>query len=431
MKQMDSGFGLETIAKPVVKELRKTRDTVAQVSADPESKRTSGGEEGRVEKEKLRLAYMNDPLLFNGINEITRTIFSGNWEFTDAPDNVLEFFNEFRNGSNLDTMFEDCVRYFFIYGDSWMEKVKNENRSKIVDVALINSEEMDYKKEGGAVMLDEKNNPTMYVQTLPRSVDGKRKIDLEAADVIHFKFNAVGDGFYGIGLIEPIYRISLSKVNMEDGLTEVTIRLAYPKYWGKVGDKMHEPTPDHISELLDELTEVDYQSVIVTPYFYDIGILEPKQIHILREHLEYLNDQECAGMGVPKPYVTMRGEKLNKATLDNLNDDFERNIRDYQRKFARHMEQELFKLIAEEQGFDEYPLIKWGRVDLDSVDNRAVRLVNYVKNGLISAQEVEKAVSIESIIREEEGLPQLTGDKKETPKDETDGEEDGETDGKT
>jgi len=383
------------------KEMVDMGKTVAAISAGvPESKRSFDSTIKHLDKEKLRDAYMTDAVLYNGINEKVRIMFTAGFEFGDLKSNkVKEFYNDFRDNSDFDEVFEDCVRFYFIYSDSWMEKVKS--KKYIDNVALINPETMEYKKVGGQPELDAKGHPVGYIQKLTTPTpQGEYEIPLKAEDVIHFNFFGVADMFYGLGDIEPIYNLSFSKVNMETGLGEVTLRLAYPKYYAQLGDEMHEPTQEQIDELAGDLATLDYESTLTVPYFYQVKILEPTRAHILREHLDYFIDQEITGLGVPKPYVTNGGESTNRATLGNLNDNFERTTRDYQRKFGRKIEKELLKPMAEEQGFKEYPKIIWGRLDLDSIDAKADRLAKYGKNGYIVPD-----LELENRLREEESLP--------------------------
>jgi len=379
--------------------------TVASVdSGTPESKRSLDTTIKHLDKTKLRDAYMNDAVLYNGINEKVRIMFAAGYEFGDLKSKkIKEFYDDFRDNSDFDEVFPDCARFYFIYSDSWMEKVKGRSK-KIENVALINSESMDYKKVGGQPELNNQGKPVGYIQKLTTPTpEGEYEIPLEAKEVIHFDFFGVGDMFYGLGDIEPIYNLSLSKVNMENGLGEVTLRLAYPKYYAQLGDDMHEPTQEQIDELAADLASLDYESTLTVPYFYQVKILEPSRAHILREHLDYFIDQEITGLGVPKPYVTNGGDATNRATLGNLNDNFERTIRDYQRKFGRKIEKELLKPMAEEQGFKEYPKIIWGRLDLDSIDAKADRLAKYGKHGYIVPD-----MGLENKLRAEEDLPLRT-----------------------
>jgi hypothetical protein len=360
----------------------------------------------RVKKSELELTYIHNPVVFNGINKAVQTIMSADRRIRAKNPKVREFFENFTanlgNSGSLITWEELLTQIFkhqCIFGGAFVENIFNKRGNRIVDWDIIDSKKIDYAKDSnGNVLFDKFGSPLGYTMLVPMSVDipeSKLKnipsevalpchsFFIPAEKIAHIKLYSVGDGIYPVGLIEPIYKTSLRKLNMEDALANATYRHGFPVFHAKLGDQSHEPTPQQIQNMLKVLKDLNFKNEIATPYYYDIQILESKKAEKLREHLEYYKEQEIAGLGIPRPYVTGAGSDENRSVLDNMSNLFELTLRDIINITSASIRRFMFAPLAEKEGFDEVPYLEWDIIGVDEIDKKTKRIMSYIENGII------------------------------------------------
>lgn len=300
---------------------------------NPKTKKTTPAVP-RVSMLELELNYLHNPVISNGINKIVQTIMSGEHVIAAKDKRVLSYFNNFvenlgSSGSYItwEEILSLTYKYQCIYGWSWIENIFNEKGNRIVDWDIIDPKTMDYARESNDRMaLDKFSRPLGYVQSLPydfplsnsetrlpEHVRGKVMLPnnglfLEPKQIALIKMFKIGDGFYPIGLVEPAYKASLRKLNIEEALANAIWRHGFPIFLAKLGDDNHAPTPQLIQSILEKMRDASHKQEMAVPYYYDISILESKKSEKLREHLEYFRQQEVTALGIPMPYATGGGE---------------------------------------------------------------------------------------------------------------------------
>lgn len=374
----------------------------------------------RVDKDKLEQLYISDAIIFNSINKLVQVIMSAGFKLIGDKKSV-EFFNEFLSNigakggeyewqSLLDTIF----RHLFVYGNAWIELIYNKRGTHIVDLDFIDPKRMDFVRNSmGQIIVDKFNNPAGYTLKLPPNIVAENKfkppegalmppnsIFIPPERVAHFTLYTIGDGFDGIGLIEPIYKTALRKANMEEALANSWWLTGFPLKKGKVGDINHEPTEEQMRKMAETIKNLDYKSSIVVPYYADVEILEAKRPEKLKEQLSYFIDEEIAGLGVPKAYATGSGEATNRSTLNSQEYLMKIALKDVTTKVCKTIEQKIFRTVAEQNKLETYPLMKWGEIAIEELDSKASRLAKYVKYGIVKPDK-----NIETLIRKEENLP--------------------------
>jgi len=377
----------------------------------------------RIKKSELELAYMKNPLIFNSINKLVQTIMSARHYFKAKDPAVKAWFDKFAESignSGSDITWDELLTYIFkylcIYGDVHIENVYNKRGTRIVDWDLIDPKRIDYAKNSDQqVVFDENNKPLGYTLILPGNVqlphgltrDTPSSVSLPgngffipADKIAHLKLYTVGDGIYPIGLIEPIYPTSLRKLNIEEALANAIYRHGFPTYHAKLGDLNHTPTPAQIKNMLDMLKDVNFRQELVTPYYYDLSILESKKSEKLKEHLEYYKEQEIAGLGMPRPYATGTGSNENRSVLDNMSNLFQLTLTDLIKTTTAAIRKYMLAPIAKLEGFNEVPELEWEIVGVDQLDRKADRLIKYVNAGILSASDPK----IAEFVREVEKL---------------------------
>jgi len=378
----------------------------------PKSLKNSEEESDRVSPEELELTYMHNPIVFNSINKITQTIMSASHEIKAKNPEVQKFFRDFTRSLGMrgsEITWEELLSQVFqnqcIYGKSFTENIFNITGDKIVDWDTLDVKRMDYAKDStDNIVLDKKGNPVGYFQYIP---DGtivpneiieksraeapenvavpQNAIFLSSKRVAQFKLYVLGDGFFPLGLIEPIYKTSLRKLNMEDALANAIYRHGFPVVYARLGDDMHEPTPQQIINMNAKLKDINFKQEITTPYYYDLKILESNKAEKLKEHLDYFIEQEIAGLGIPEPYATGLGKDTNRSILDNQSNLFRLTLRDIVEKTTIAIRQKLFAPLSKQMGFDEVPVIDWDIIGVDEQDKKAARIIEYVKAGIFNS----------------------------------------------
>jgi len=369
----------------------------------------------RVGLQELELTYMNNPTIFNGINKIVQTIMSASHEIVAKDPKIQAYFEKMvadlgHSGSDItwEELLSDIYKQQCIYGRAFVENIFNKKHNRIVDWDLIDPKKMDYAKDSnGRIVLDKFGRPIGYFEKIqmwdvdsltaareqtekesfPNGVTApvdSKVIFLYPEQVAQIKLFTVGDGFYGIGLIEPIYKTSLRKMNIEEAMANAIYRHGFPIIWAQLGDMNHEPTPQQIENMLEKLKDINFKQEIATPYYYQLHMLESKKAEKLREHLEYYKEQEVAGLGIPKPFATGGAEGSNFATLGNQSSMFQLTLRDIISKTTYAIEKYMFKPVCEYEGFKEIPKIKWDIVGAGELDAKANRILKYIQAGILS-----------------------------------------------
>ena len=381
----------------------------------------------RVALDELELNYHTNTIVFNGINKVVQTIMSSQIELTAHDPKVFAYFTNFINrlgayGAKITwkELLESIFRHQVIYGRTWVENIYNKRGNSIVDWDIIDPKKMDYAKDNnGKIVLDNNGNPIGYFEILPfmdselterentkklpprvvRPSTGK-SIFFYPNQIAMIKLYTVGDGFYGIGLIEPIYKTSIRKMNIEEGLANAIYRHGFPIMWAKLGDMNHEPTPQQIQTMLTKLKDINFKQEIATPYFYDLQMMESKQTDKIKDNLEYFQDSEVSGLGVPETIATGNSDASSYASLSLQLEMFKLGLRDIVNKTFSAIEKYMFLPICQLEGFKEVPKLKWMAPEMaEEKELKIKRILEYIKLGIL--QPNNKAIDY---IKKIEGL---------------------------
>ncbi len=378
----------------------------------------------------LENQYRNDPLIFNGINKIVQILNATKMSIVGADERAVKYCEDFLDGigstggsTDWETLKETIFTHQCVYGSAYNEIIYDTTETKIVDLDFIDPKKMDYlKNENNKIALDNYSNPIGYVETLPmqetytklksdplpkRAVLQPNQIYLKKDRIAHYKLFIVGDGYYPIGLIEPIYKTSVRKRKLHEALANVFLRLGFPTRLAKVGDPSHEPTDELLNAVETEMNAATYKSTLTIPSYVDISILEPKSPNSLNEHLESFVEEEITGLGAPKVLITGSGEETNRATLNRQEALFKLGLKSILRRTGKTIETQIFSRMARLEGFKEVPKIAWGELDLTELDSKAKRVSSLVKTGIIQPYQ-----KLAEYFTELEGLPKKEPEKK-------------------
>lgn len=415
----------ETFALPE----RKTTETQDPVGIKATDK------SARVDRKELTSTYLADPICFNGINKITQAIMSAGFEIANREDDSnAGYFNVFvgtvgKRGGETDwnSIVEGMLRDAEIYGQTFIELIHDKTGKQILDIDLLDTTRMDYLRDDREnVALDKFGNPIGYILTMPdeyvtEPVENKfqppdpyslktNQIYFPPSRIAHIKLFTYEDRLFPIGLLEPIHRITKYKMNLEASITNALELYSIPHMHAKIGDITHDSSPDQIKKILGEVKKNLKKGIYATPYYYDLSLIEAQHLEHLTDELSYYIDQQVAGLGIPKSFITSLGDETNRSTLVIQEHLFQLSLKNIIGKINYGIETQIFKPIAEKNlASSSYPKIVWGELAVEDINSKAERLSNYARYGLISPE-----IKLENIIREEEGLPQITEDARVT-----------------
>lgn len=373
--------------------------------------------------EELETQFRMDPVIFNGVNKIAQILDATKMYIVGNDKKAVNYIESFLDvvgdeggSTSWDMLKETIFTHQCIYGSAFNEIIYDSRQSTVMDLDFVDPKKIDYlKKENKKICLDKYSNPIGYVQTLPAQEGyvklksdplprgatlGSNQLFLKKDRIAHFKLYTVGDGFYPIGLIEPIYKTSLRKMRMHEALANVFLQLGFPTRIAKVGDISHEATDELLNMVEMEMNAATYKSSLTVPNYVDVSIIEPKTPEKLKEHLNSFVDEEITGLGAPRVLVTGKGEETNRATLNRQEALFKLGLKSMLRRTGKVIETQIFARIAELEGFKEVPKTAWGELDLTELDSKTKRIISLIEAGVIKL-----TPELEAYFTDLEGLP--------------------------
>lgn len=353
----------------------------------------------RVDFSKLEQVYHVDGLVFNIINRYRQFVSAPIYFEAESP-RVKNFFTNYAREIRLQELIPEIVGHLCIYGNCYLEKVWNQAGTKIVGLVLIDPKTIDVKKDSNEVpILDETGKPAFYVQEVPSLA---KKVEFKRDEIVHLRLFTTADSYKGIGLIEPVYKAVIIKLNLEESLGENIHRHGFPILHTRIGDPNRPetfPSAKEIEAWSAEIKNLNALSSITTPYFYDVKFLQPEPLGELADLLNYYSELISAGMGCPSSLALgqIRGAR---AALETQQQFFEKMVATIQLKISQGLEDQFFSQVAKLNGFKEVPKMRFEIFTSESLDAKIERWTKLVSSGLVVPDEV-----LESYIRELEHLP--------------------------
>lgn len=383
------------------KELQET----ARVAGSRASEKDESEADESVNGEQLEKAYRNVPALYNAINKYYQTIMSRDRRLV-GPN--ADFYKEWLNSvgeiggkETWPTIHSKIYKYQGIYGEAYVEIINDAGTDRPVDLATVDPKRMDYAKEGTGdghgsagsnIALDRFGNPQGYVQHVD-NYDGDRvdqvydvpsnisvsnnEIYIPARNMIHLKFQEVGDGFHPSGMIDPVFRDAERSFELKQDYADTAHINLFPTRVSYVGDDTHEATPEKINRINAQQKQAKNSTEWTFPNYVDVEMLEADNPDALIDFFNHFNSEIAAGTGMPEAVVMGDGANVNRATLGIIDSMFQISLRDVVQRTSREIEKQLFENIAKAHGHEDYPEFSWdidvpfgykGEPDTDNID---------------------------------------------------------------
>jgi len=303
---------------------------------------SGGGSSGRSESQLKAFwnYYETDGTVFAAVNTtVFNTVMVG-YTLTSANEEAKNLIRDKLSNINLDLSLLTNVRYALVFGDAFIEIVKNGKGDitglKTVDpiTLVINTNEYgeteSYQQKIGGVL---------------------QSTILKPEDIIHIQLFDKPSTPYGLSLIQPAQDALDKKRDTSDALANAIIRHGTPKYLVKVGSEEDFPPDSAFTDLQSELEDITEINEIIIPGLIDISTIDEKGIPGVEEYSDIFQTELIISMLCPEEALGL-GRGSTEATASVKQMMFERVIRSFQLKISSQIEHELIKPVLDENGFN-------------------------------------------------------------------------------
>jgi len=397
----------------------------------------------RVKREELERDYRFDPVTFNTINKQLQLILRAGFQIKSKTARWQKWWDQFFEDIGFvgeEVTKEELIEYILqdmlMYGNAFVELIYDSKDKKVVDLKLIPEKKMDYALNNNKeIAVDMYGKPLGYVMNLPfgYSAEGKgdpvpqeyrSKISKDSNQIFflpkriaHFKLHTYGERFYGIGLIEPAHKSTNRKMLLEDARTNEIYTRGANTIIATVGNEDHEPGPQEISDVLDQVSNFKHNRYFSFPYWVKLDTLPIQDSKVVDETLSYLKLNQTASSGMPMAMATGEGETANKQTLQTMHMTLELSLEQIVKKFSSAFRKYVLKRIAETNNIPEVASIDFGDIIAEEKDSKNERLMAAVRNGVLAPDEVRPyMLSAEDIEENEKAYKAFRGTAKSNPK---------------
>lgn len=354
----------------------------------------------RVDPQKLCLLYIVEPTFFRAVNTYAHILSSLPYRVESESEQARKVVTDFCERVDLQGRIEEIVRHQGIIGNAFAELIRN-GAGHIADLLVVeNPETFDFIRDAsGDIEFDQDGLPKGYEQKLSKEIHGRQ---LSREDIVHFRLFTAPGIYWGIGLIEPLYKTALRKLNIEEALAEVAHKRSAPIAVFRMGvlePQERMPTAQERKDLEEMMANLKSQSYIFLPPYIGLDFKSPEGIERVVESLKHFNELMATGLGVPPTILGLTDTPVGAARSADV--AFERNIRAYLRSLSRTFEREVFARLLEQEGIEARVHLRWGDLSEPDKLSRARRLGVYARAGLLSPDP-----KLEGWIRQYEDLPE-------------------------
>ncbi|MGP3667617.1 MAG: hypothetical protein ACKD6N_03505 [Candidatus Bathyarchaeota archaeon] len=297
-----------------------------------------------------------------------------------------EIVDEFNAKVNMDELLLEIVKDMLITGNSFLEKIFNEN-GRLTRVKRLPTAKMK-------IVRDRFGEIQGYVE----EATGAR-VEFNPEEIVHFKWNDVEMSGYGVGIVEPVARFLDFDIKNMENMVEVVYKTAYPI---PVFTFKNKADVDYFMEVLKKRKPGD--PILAT------GEIETNVIQVdsrvrFGELLEAVERKIFEGMRGPLlSYLRNATEASAKVMLECV----DRDVKALQRYIKRKVEGEIWKPLLKACDLnDVHVKLNWGYPRSGIEDLKISDLVNLAKAdvGILSRLQVIKMLQMMGIPVPEPEIP--------------------------
>lgn len=373
----------------------------------------------RINPFNLEAAYHTDEVIFNGINLYVSMFTSANYTI-DADDDGKELCEKFLLKSDFDdVVLPRMVGDYHKYGYEWRER--HFKGGNLVRMSSLDPKACDVRRNSEKIPLRNSDKSfKSYVCYLTPGLDAGKKTIIEQNDLwgifsrayelptknlARSVFYQVGDDPLGVGVIEPIYNLTMAKQTISQITIQAQQRIGTPLYGFKVGTPEMQPTPEIIARVHETTKDINERNSFAHAYWVEPHVIESSNKLQMEEQLEGYINRQVSALAAPKCLVTGVGEESNRSTLDKQIYIWEKRFNFINNRIAQTLNNNEFKILADQAGLDVVPKIIFDDMSTDSIFGKIERWSELAKAGLLLPDK-----SLRDHIRDIEGLPKETDD---------------------
>lgn len=343
---------------------------------------------------RSELLYRMEPLIFSGVNKLTRRITGSRIYFTGPNEEENKKALKFFEDSGALRLLPHLVKDALIYGFGVAELNRKGSQ---VTLTQIDPKEFDYQREGINVKTDAEGKIAGFVWK-------KRgeEVPLSPSEVLLIRFFALGEYCLGVSPVEAAFKSAWIKLNLEEAIGEAIFRHGFPLLKFKIGTPepgpYHEITPEKIKAAKKIIGNLESASELVLPWWMDAEVIAKRgELGNIADFLELLSMEILAAFEIPKGFgVQTRG--LGGRAVEEL--DFEKTIITFQEELKRQIEEQLMKPYYKIARFTTQPKLTFTEYAPELQNIKLRRLSAYAKHGLITRTD-----ELENELRKAEGFP--------------------------
>lgn len=342
----------------------------------------SAGEIAPISLTAYRDAYLKDPSISAAIDYLAEQAVGDGFFITSSNPNAKKLVDDFNINQGMDQLLMQNAKECVFGGNSFLEKVRDGDKlSGLKLLPLTSIRKIKRDPTSGRVL--------WYEQTI-----GGNKIPIEAANIVHFRFNPQDGEAFG----SPVIRSLLESYPVDDRYTRepmLKIKAKMETIMPKIFERYAGPRSVWIFPGVSDTKLNEYKTAIEqTPQDEDLAfnpsegtLFDIKTLTIdprarFEGFVNYIESQTIAGMQTPvvKLYTAPGFTEASATVARKIS---ERKIVFLRRFFKRVVEREIYADLLASSGFDsinDRVVFNWG------VEKPELSFENIIALAQVSAQ---------------------------------------------
>lgn len=288
--------------------------------------------------------YTNEDTVWAAINSIAFNTVMVGYDIESDNKEAKKLIQKWCKKVDLDTHLLDNTRYALVFGDAFIEIVYNKKKEP--------SSLLDVDPKTMEIIYDEHGVVQSYAQSLGiRDKSTVPKLDRES--ICHIKYFSDPSTPYGISLIKASMDVIDKKIRTDNAIANAIIRHGTSKTVFTVGNERDRQLPptEVLESIRDEVEDIDEKNEFIVPWNVTVDTIDEKGIQGIEEYYNYFQSQVVTGLLTPEEALGL-GRGSTEATANTKAILYERMIESFQLRLSRIIENQLFKKILKENGFD-------------------------------------------------------------------------------
>ena len=328
-------------------------------------------------------AYLNFPLVNKAIDTTTEQVVQEFYFEGPNKKTILDF----ADVHNLGIFFYNINKLLLKNGNAWVEVPKK--NGEILELKILDPKTFTVVRERtGKILAHVQNVNNFFVVWSDLSTEKLEEIKIKfdvrkpLGDIVHFKWNVIGNEKYGTSLIHSLLSLLDTKADIEEDLKVIIRRYAAPIIHAKVGSENSPPTKEQIVQVKNSLTDIYSDTEYATSYLVELVVLgfEGKGMDV-SSIIQHVDTNIMAGLQVPS--VLLEGGSATDRDSDVKLRSFNRHVKAIQRHIKVQFEDKI--IVGQKLGTIKDKLV-WGSAEEREKEVEFDLIRGLVKDGVITAQ---------------------------------------------